>query len=144
MIGERPCDDPAGEYHYYWSNFPLRTPLAKMVEYEHRRCWIEQYHEEAKGELGWDQHQGRVWESFHRHAVTVMLAYSFLVWLEFSSACRQQVPGDPAQLFPPCRDRRRLSLPEIHRAIVDWLRMEVICELGRHGIEIEQYRPNLL
>jgi SRSO17 transposase len=27
--------------------------------------------------LGWDQHQGRRWDSFHRNAVAVMLAYSF-------------------------------------------------------------------
>ena len=30
-----------------------------MVEYAHRRHWVEQYHEEAKGLLGWDQYQGR-------------------------------------------------------------------------------------
>ena len=32
--------------------------------------------------MGWDQYQGRLWPGFHWHAVTVMLAYSFLVWLE--------------------------------------------------------------
>jgi SRSO17 transposase len=101
LIGERPCDEPAGEYHYYWSNFPRRTPLAKMVEYEHRRCWIEQYHEEAKGELGWDQHQGRVWESFHRHAATVMLAYSFLVWLEYQQRVQTASAGRPRPAFSP-------------------------------------------
>lgn len=89
LIGERPWGEPGGEHHYYWSNFSRPTPLVQMIEYEHRRCWVEQYHEEAKGELGWDQHQGRVWESFHRHAVTVMLADSFLVWLEYRQ--RQQV-----------------------------------------------------
>ena len=101
LIGERPCGEPAGEHHYYWSNFPRATPRAQMIEYEHRRCWVEQYHEEAKGELGWDQHQGRVWESFHRHAVTVMLADSFLVWLEYRQ--RQQVlsAGRPRPAFSP-------------------------------------------
>jgi SRSO17 transposase len=43
---------------------------------------VEQFHEEAKGELGWEQSQGRLWPGFHRHAVMVMLAYSLLVWLE--------------------------------------------------------------
>jgi hypothetical protein len=38
-----------------------------MVEYAHRRHWVEQYHEEAKTELGWDQYQGRRWDGFHRH-----------------------------------------------------------------------------
>lgn len=101
LIGERSCADPAGEYRYYWSNFPRRTPLAQLVEYEHRRCWIEQYHEEAKGELGWDQHQGRVWESFHRHAATVMLAYSFLVWLEYQQRVRTASVGRPRPAFSP-------------------------------------------
>jgi len=101
VIGERPCGDPQGEYHYYWSSFPRRTPLVAMVEYEHRRCWVEQYHEEAKGELGWDQHQGRVWESFHRHAVTVMLAYSFLVWLEFRHRTQAVTVGRPRPAFSP-------------------------------------------
>jgi len=101
LLGERPSDDPAGEYHYYWSNFPPETPLEVMVEYEHRRCWVEQYHEEAEGELGWDQHQGRVRESFHRHAATVMLAYSFLVWLEFRQRAQQRRPGFPRAAFSP-------------------------------------------
>lgn len=101
LIGERPCGDPRAEHHYYWSNFPPRTRLEVMVEYEHRRCWVEQYHEEAKGELGWDEHQGRVWESFHRHAATVMLAYSFLVWLEFKQRTQQRRPGFPRPAFSP-------------------------------------------
>lgn len=105
LIGERPCGDPAGEHHYYWSNFPARTPLSVMVEYEHRRCWVEQYHEEAKGELGWDQHQGRVWESFHRHAQLVMLAYSFLVWLEFRGRQRRRRGGFERAAFSPSSRR---------------------------------------
>src|SRR5271167_600129 len=33
---------------YYWSNFRAGMPLEAMVEYAHRRHWVEQYHEEAK------------------------------------------------------------------------------------------------
>jgi SRSO17 transposase len=82
LLGERPARGQHGEYKYYWSTLPATTPLEKLVEYGHRRHAIEQFHEEAKGELGWDQYQGRRWRGFHRHAATVMLAYSFLVWLE--------------------------------------------------------------
>lgn len=75
-----------------------------MVEYAHRRHWIEQYHEEAKGELGWDPHQGRRWDSFHRHAISVMLAYSFLVWLEFRQRQNQAPAGPGRPAFSPlCR-----------------------------------------
>jgi SRSO17 transposase len=40
---------------------------------------VEPFHEEAKGELGWDQYQGRLWLGFNRHAVVVLRAYRFLV-----------------------------------------------------------------
>ena len=57
-----------------------------------------QFHEEATGEVGWDHYQGRLWPGFHRHVVTVMLAYSVLVWLEVRqrrSQPRQGRPRDP-------------------------------------------------
>ncbi|HZA24488.1 MAG TPA: hypothetical protein VFA32_18135 [Dehalococcoidia bacterium] len=58
-VGERPARSQQGEHKYYWSNLPATTPLEKPVDYAHRRPAIEQFHEEAKGELGWDQYQGR-------------------------------------------------------------------------------------
>ncbi len=125
LIGQRPTrGQPAGAPRkYFWSNLGPRAPLTEMLEYAHRRHWIEQYYEEAKGELGWDQFQGRRYDAFHRHAVTVMLSYSFLVWLEwrerqrvrrrgrkrraFSPSERPSAPDDPAR--PP--RRRRLAAP---------------------------------
>ena len=52
-----------------------------MVRIAHTRHHIEQFYQEAKGELGWDDYEGRLWHGFHRHAVVVFLAYSFLVLL---------------------------------------------------------------
>jgi len=101
LIGQRPGRGQPGERKYYWSNFPAHTPLAVMVEYAHRRCWVEQYHEEAKELLGWDQYQGRLWEGFHRQAVTVMLAYSFLVWREWHERSSTRRPGPPRGAFSP-------------------------------------------
>ena len=76
-------------------------PLERMVEYAHRRHWVEQFHEQAKELLGWDQYQGRLWTGFHRNSVLVMLAYSFLVWHEFGQ--RQEVSrrGRPRRPFSP-------------------------------------------
>jgi SRSO17 transposase len=101
LIGQRPARGETGDWKYFWSNFPSQTQLAAMIEYAHRRHWVEQYHEEAKGELGWDQYQGRLWMGFHRNAVLVMLSYSFLVWLEWRQ--RQQLPrlGRPRRAFSP-------------------------------------------
>ena len=101
LIGQRPGRSQHGDWKYFWSDFPATTPLARMVEYAHRRHWVEQYHEEAKTELGWDQYQGRRWDGFHRHAVTIMLSYSSLVWLEVRQRQQRQVRGRPPAAFSP-------------------------------------------
>jgi SRSO17 transposase len=101
LIGQRPGRSQHGDWKYFWSDFPATTPRARMVEYAHRRYWVEQYHEEAKTELGWDQYQGRRWDGFHRHAVTVMLSYSFLVWLEARQRQQRTVRGRPRSVFSP-------------------------------------------
>ncbi len=40
--------------------------------------------------------------------------------------------GVPAGLFPPRRDRRRLSLAAVHRRLVDWFRRQAFQELSPH------------
>jgi SRSO17 transposase len=97
LIGEDATD---GKRRYYWSNFGPHVALGRMVEYAHRRHWVEQFHEEAKELLGWDQYQGRLWPGFHRHAVSVMLAYSFLICQEFAQR-QQSRRGRPRRPFSP-------------------------------------------
>jgi SRSO17 transposase len=101
LIGQRPGRGQQGDWKYFWSDFPAATPLEVMVEYAHRRHWVEQYHEEAKTELGWDQYQRRRWDGFHRHAITVMLSYSFLVWLEWREREQRTGRGRPRAAFSP-------------------------------------------
>jgi SRSO17 transposase len=101
LVGQRPGREQDGDWKYFWSNFPPATPLVVMLEYAHRRHWVEQYHEEAKRELGWDQYQGRRWDGFHRHAITVMLSYSFLVWLEARARDYRSGRGLPRTAFSP-------------------------------------------
>jgi len=101
LIGEGQGRDQRERGKSYWSNFGPQRPLSEMVEYAHRRHWVEQFHEEAKGELGWDQYQGRLWPGFHRHAAAVMLAYSFLVWREWQQRQRRRGPGRPRRAFSP-------------------------------------------
>jgi SRSO17 transposase len=99
LVGERARQGQPEERKYYWSNLPAEATLEELAGVAHRRHAIEQFHEEAKGELGWDQYQGRLWLGFHRHAVTVMLAYSVLVWL--AQRHRRTKGGRRRDPFPP-------------------------------------------
>jgi SRSO17 transposase len=101
LLGERAARGQPEEPKYYWSNLPASATVEELAAYAHRRHAIEQFHEEAKGELGWDHYQGRVWPGFHRHAVTVMLAYSFLVWLELRQRRIVRRRGRPREPFSP-------------------------------------------
>jgi len=98
LIGEQMAD---GKRKFSWSNFGADATLERLVEYAHRRHWVERFHQEAKGLLGWDQYQGRRWPGFHRHAISVMLAYSFLVWREWQSRPDRARPGRPRRAFSP-------------------------------------------
>lgn len=101
LVGERAAHGPPEEHKYYWSNLSASATLEELVDYAHRRYAIEQFHEEAKEELGWDQYQGRLWPGFHRHAVTVMLALSFLLWLELRQRQRHPKRGRPRAPLSP-------------------------------------------
>ncbi len=78
LLGERPLPGHAGERKYYFSSLPADTPLLRLVALAHARWAIEQFYEDAKGECGLDDYQGRRWDGLHRHLALVMLAYSFL------------------------------------------------------------------
>jgi SRSO17 transposase len=101
LVGERATQGQPKEPKYDWSNLPPDTPLDALAGYAPRRHAIEPFHAEAKGELGWDQDQGRLWPGVHRHAVTVMLADSVLVWLEQRQRRRHTRQGRRGDPFPP-------------------------------------------
>ena len=110
LIGERTS---AGERKYHWSNFGEDASVEEMVEYAHRRCSVEKFHEEAKGLLGWDQYQGRLWSGFHRNSVLVMLAYSFLVIKEWSDRQKVTLRGRPRGDFSPsARPQTGIATPD--------------------------------
>ncbi len=99
LIGERPARGQEGEWKYYFSNAGLRASLKALVRIAHHRYPVEQFYQEAKGELGWDQYEGRRWHGFHRPALLVCLAYSFLVLLRARHHRRGR--GRPPRLFSP-------------------------------------------
>lgn len=79
LIGERPLPGHAGERKYYFSTLPRGSSLGGLTELAHSRWAIEQFYEDAKGECGLSDYQGRRWDGFHRHLSLSMLAYSFLM-----------------------------------------------------------------
>jgi len=101
LVGERATQGQPEERKYFWSNLPAETTLEELAGLAHRRHAIEQFHEEATGELGWDQYQGRLWPGFHRHAVPVRLADSCLGWLEPRPRQRHTRPGRPRDPLSP-------------------------------------------
>jgi SRSO17 transposase len=101
LVGERATRSQPEERKYHWSNLPASATLEELAGYAHRRYAVEQFHEEAKGEVGWDQYQGRLWPDCHRHTVMVMLAFSFLVWLELRQRHGPRGRGRPRDPFSP-------------------------------------------
>jgi SRSO17 transposase len=97
LIGERPlpkegggggAEEKQGETKYYFSDLPEDTSLERLAELAHSRWSIEQFYEDAKGECGLGDYQGRRWDGLHRHLALVMLAYSFLM-LQSSSVAEE-------------------------------------------------------
>jgi hypothetical protein len=76
LVGERATRGQPEERKHYWNNLPAAAALQELTGDGHRRYAVEQFYEGVDGELGWDPSQGRLRSVFHRHAVTVRLAYS--------------------------------------------------------------------
>jgi SRSO17 transposase len=79
LLAERPVPGEDGERKYYYANLPADTAVERLVTIAHSRWTIEQFYEDAKGECGLDDYQGRRWDGLHRHLALVLLTYSFLM-----------------------------------------------------------------
>ncbi len=55
------------------------VPFERLAALAKSRWAIEQFYEDAKGECGLGDYQGRRWDGLHRHLALVMVAYSFLI-----------------------------------------------------------------
>jgi len=80
LLGERPLGrttpDADHKYYFAWGLDALR--LEEMVDVAHVRWVIERFYQDAKGELGLDHYEGRLWQGVHRHVALVMLTHCFL------------------------------------------------------------------
>lgn len=64
-------------YYRVWGPQELR--LAEVVRVAGRRWTIEEALEEAKGEVGLDQYEVRLWTGWYRHITLALLAHALLV-----------------------------------------------------------------
>jgi SRSO17 transposase len=87
LMARRSITDPT-ELAYYLAFAPAGTSLQTLVQVAGARWTVEQCLEEAKGEGGLDQYQVRSWQSWHRHMTLVLLAHTFLAWLQQAAAER--------------------------------------------------------
>jgi SRSO17 transposase len=78
LFGERPLPGHKGNIKFYWSDLPVITSLARLVELSHRRPSVDRGYQDGKGFTGLDVYAARKWDSFHRHLTIDMLVLSWL------------------------------------------------------------------
>jgi SRSO17 transposase len=106
LIAERPLrrsageEEPAeeGELKYYYGSLGADESLERLAALSHSRWAIEQFYEDAKGECGLGDYQGRRWEGLHRHLALSMVTYSFLM---VHSSELSEDTSQEKQTFPP-------------------------------------------
>jgi SRSO17 transposase len=70
------------EVKYYLSNAEPDTPLRTMAEVTGVRWRVEEFFEDAKGQLGMAQYEARSWTSWHHHMSLVALAHLYVTQTE--------------------------------------------------------------
>lgn len=78
LMLRRSLDAKHPELKYYVSNADEQTPLESMALVSGARWRVEEYFEEAKGELGMADYEARAWASWHHHMSLVALAHLFV------------------------------------------------------------------
>jgi SRSO17 transposase len=105
LIAERPLrsegkEPSEEELKYYYSSLGAQVPLERLAALAKSRWAIEQFYEDAKGECGLGDYQGRRWDGLHRHLALVMVAYSFLM-LHSSILGEDSSPSSSEKAFFP-------------------------------------------
>ena len=97
--------------------------LQDQVVLAHNRWVIERFYQDAKGELGLDDYEGRFWTGLHRHVALVMMAHSFLSIRRNHGLPPQTDSTDGPRQFPSATSvagfppKGRQSLAALRRSI---------------------------
>ncbi len=98
----------------------------------HNRWVIERFYQDAKGELGLDDYEGRFWTGVHRHVALVMMAHSFLSLRRNDSQLPQPDSTAGPRQFPSATPmagftpQGRQSLAALRRSIHEEFFIQVI------------------
>jgi len=76
LIVRNPLDHT--EIKYFLSNTPYDTPVQTLLLVAFSRWRVERCFEDYKGELGFDQWEGRRWLGLQRHLILSCVSYLFL------------------------------------------------------------------
>src|SRR5262249_45504020 len=101
LLVRRSLADPS-DLAFYYCHVPQGRPatLTALVTVTGKRWPAEECHQQGKGQTGLDQHQVRLWHSFHRHTVLSMCAQALL-----AVAAARPAPAPPPGPAPPPRQR---------------------------------------
>jgi SRSO17 transposase len=95
VLIRRSLSDPS-DLAYFYCHAPAgrAVSLSVLIKVAGKRWPAEECHQQGNGQTGLDQHQVRLWHSFHRHTVLSPCALALLA----VAAAR---PQHPAPLAPP-------------------------------------------
>jgi SRSO17 transposase len=94
----RSIDD--GELAFYHCFNPRREPDGELVRVTGTRWPVEECFQTAKGSVGLDNYQVRLYHAWYRHITLAMIAQSFLAILASRHRAKK---GDPQTTAPPPR-----------------------------------------
>ena len=88
LLIRRKLTDPA-DLAFFYCYAPGPVSLSILVKVAGKRWPVEECFQQGKGQAGLDQHQLRLWHSFHRHTVLSMCALALL------AVATARPPGTP-------------------------------------------------
>ena len=88
LLIRRKISDPA-DLAFFYCHAPGLVSLSILIKVAGKRWPVEECFQQGKGQAGLDQHQVRLWHSFHRHTVLSMCALALL------AVATARPPGTP-------------------------------------------------
>jgi SRSO17 transposase len=102
------------EVKYYLSNAAPDVPLERMAQVTGVRWRVEEFFEDAKGQLGMAQYGARSWTSWHHHMSLVALAHLYVTQTEHD--LKRKVPELTLDM---AMRLLRAALPRPHLSLQD-------------------------